>query len=494
MPDVTMSSVSHTPHRECADMKASHVGRPRSDAGPFAFAISSILMALAGCAPADTPVGPGDDESTVATPGPATNPPSDTGAGPGGDSDLASPNDSTDVFLPAGQPAPQDPGAAPWQLVPLNRVAEDCKLDPKVLVEVAKRSKYPFAVVRYGKLCFEHYLLGRPDRAQEVWSASKSFGAVVVGAVSYQTRNIGRTGPGTGPFRDSDRAHDWLDPVNKLRYTYRRDALVAHVLAMAARSTSFEYGSRRFEYDIFGTRQINSLSNMMANAIKQDEGRLGVNLEEFNQRFVSQPLGLTDSKWSPESDVDKTIAYGWKTTVRDMARVGLLILHKGMWSGQRILDTQWTYRMTHTAFEDANTAYGYLTWVGTRSNYKDQYNRPGPDIGPEACAPVALHDHYPSSLSGAPDCNYSGKFPCTQEYDQGGWFFGGLGGQYIVGQPGLDLLMVAKNMGTTSGAGPAQLWDWIRPAVVAMDPRFRGDEQAFCKAYGSNAYAPDLIP
>ena len=32
----------------------------------------------------------------------------------------------------------------------------------------------------------------------------------------------------------------------------------------------------------------------------------------------------------------------------------------------------------------------------------------------------------------------------------------------------------------------------MRPALIALDPTFQGGEIAFCEAYGSNAYAPDL--
>jgi hypothetical protein len=36
------------------------------------------------------------------------------------------------------------------------------------------------------------------------------------------------------------------------------------------------------------------------------------------------------------------------------------------------------------------------------------------------------------------------------------------------------------------------LWAAIRPALVAEDPMFMGDEDAFCAAYGPGNYAPDL--
>jgi len=37
------------------------------------------------------------------------------------------------------------------------------------------------------------------------------------------------------------------------------------------------------------------------------------------------------------------------------------------------------------------------------------------------------------------------------------------------------------------------MWEVVRPAVVAMDPTYAGDEAAFCQAYGAGDYAPDLI-
>ena len=44
------------------------------------------------------------------------------------------------------------------------------------------------------------------------------------------------------------------------------------------------------------------------------------------------------------------------------------------------------------------------------------------------------------------------------------------------------------------GAGPClgQAWGPVRPAVVALDPVYQGDEEAFCEAYRRGAYAPDL--
>ena len=80
---------------------------------------------------------------------------------------------------------------------------------------------------------------------------------------------------------------------------------------------------------------------------------------------------------------------------------------------------------------------------------------------------------------------------CEQKYDIGIFSAQGLGGQFVVVHPGLDMVIVAHNYSNMNG--PMGMWDTVRPAVVAMDPMFAGDEAGFCEAYGAGNYAPDLI-
>jgi hypothetical protein len=112
------------------------------------------------------------------------------------------------------------------------------------------------------------------------------------------------------------------------------------------------------------------------------------------------------------------------------------------------------------------------------------------------CAPFALWEHYPHGLSESPDCNYAAPYPCEQQFDVGVWQAVGLGGQVIQGHPDLDLVLVVKDL-TPLGTGPeapSLLWNAVKGAVIEADPIYAGDDAAFCKAYSSNSYAPDLVP
>jgi len=375
-----------------------------------------------------------------------------------------------------------DPGAGPWTVVPAAQVAEQCGLDPELLAAADTTLNRPFAVVRHGRLCHEFYPDGA-DAVDEVFSATKTMGALVTGIAAYQTRNLPRGGPKTGPLSDADRVDHWLD-----EFIFNPDALVAHVLAMEAHNADLSFGHKEFEYDLVGQAQINRLSDIINTVLQQDPDRLGHNLEEFTQRYLYQPLGMHDSTWS-DGAPDKVMAYSWQTSVRDMARIGLLILNDGLWNGTPILDAAWIYKMTHVSFEDANTAYGYLTWLSSDSNYtfgeRSGHKQQGPSV---SCAPVALYPQYPHDFSEAPDCNYEPPYTCAQTFDVGVWYAAGLNGQYIVGHRGLDMVLVVKNL---PDGGPGFLWDAVRPALVALDPTYRGNEAAFCEQYGHNAYAPD---
>lgn len=372
-----------------------------------------------------------------------------------------------------------DPGAEEWTPVPKEMVAQECKLDPDMLAMNDAMFTSGWAIARYGKLCHE---AGPPDMPSEVWSTTKTLGGVVTGVASYETRMFTDSGPKTGQLLDTDYAVHWLPNP-----TYNKEALVAHVLAMEAHNADLSWGKKTYSYDTVGTVEINSLGQMVDAAIAQDASRLGTGIEMFTKNFVFAPLGMKNSTWNGQ-----VYAYTWSTTLRDMLKIGVLLAHQGVWGGKRLLDESWIYKMTHPSFEDANTGYGYLTWLNARIGSTG----PGGAFSGNAadtCAPACLWPKYPHPVSEAPDCQYQGM-SCDQEQDVGAWSAQGLGGQFILVHPGLDLVIVAKNYSSMgAGGSPSAMWNAVRPALVKYDPKFMGDEKSFCDAYANNKYAPDLL-
>ncbi|MFK7951435.1 MAG: serine hydrolase domain-containing protein [Ekhidna sp.] len=55
---------------------------------------------------------------------------------------------------------------------------------------------------------------------------------------------------------------------------------------------------------------------------------------------------------------------------RSMARFGLLILNKGNWNGEEILNNQVYYEDMITSSQDINPSYGYLWWLNGKNSFK----------------------------------------------------------------------------------------------------------------------------
>ena len=360
-----------------------------------------------------------------------------------------------------------DPGTGPWDLIAEAQVQDVCRLDPELLQQVVMRQDQSFAIVRYGRLCFvsgENASDG--PGVSHLFSATKTLGALLTGAVMYQTRDLPQSSASMGgPLLQWDRMDKWLDLTTlPSRGRVNPAATVAHVLGMVGYSDDLSFGQKRHRYDADGSREINYLIRVIDNVVKQDPQRFGADAVEVKDRLFAK-LGFEDSSWNVDF-----FGYSWYGSLLDMARLGLLALHGGIYNGERLVDSEYIYNMTHPAFEDGSTRYGYLTWLNGGT-----------------CQPRAIHASYPHGISEASDCADGN---CDQDNDVGVWSAIGAGGQYIVGHRGLDMVVVGKNWG--SGGGE-ELFGLVLPSIVAADPKFMGDQEAFCEAYARGAYAPDLV-
>jgi putative cell wall-binding protein len=383
----------------------------------------------------------------------------------------AAPASAQPGVAPAVERVRTDPGSAPWERVPRDRVAAECGLDPDLMDRAEQLlAPRPFTVVRYGKLCWE---ARETDAPYHVASITKTFGALLFGVAS--TRST---------LSDEDPVTRWI--ADGEWPLVNRDARLAHVLAMTSTRPLLGFGQKGpWVYDILGNREIDLLVDAMNRVIAAEpEAFPGIaDVAELAEEALFERLGMADTTWAGE-----TIGFSMDSTPRDLARLGLLWMRKGMWDGERLIDAEYLHRMTHPSFEDANTGFGYLTYLNADANW--YYSTGTNDL---VCSPATVWDRYPHRpFLEAPNDLGGAATRTDMRYDVGLSWASGAGGQRIATHRGLDLVMTIRD--EASNEGHKRVWDAIRPALVALDPVYAGDEAAFCEAYRSSRYAPDLLP
>ena len=394
----------------------------------------------------------------------------------------------------------QHPGSAPWERVPRAKVAKECGLSPK-LMEAAEpaMSLSPYAVIRYGRLCWAGGGEEGLSERHQVNSATKTFAALLFGIVASRT-----------DVNEDTYVRDWVTPgemnvdagaTAMTQPALNPDAKIFHLLTSTGHNPLLGYGQRLpWSYDATGVRGMNSIIRIIDKVVQANPdafpGSRSARDLAFNELF--EPLGMTSTDW-PGLVASHTL----ESTVYDMAKLGELLLRKGRWGDRQIVDEDYVYRMTHPQIEDVHTGYGYLTWLNAAAGVAPLF-----DIKTDpTCAPFAGWKRYPHAPTyESPDDN--GGAPFTDGHDIGVFWADGAGGQFTYVHRGLDLVIVVRDDEAAQANDPEaqrrgesnvtgleyhRMWRMIRPALVAMDPVFKGDEAAFCEAYRRGAHAPDLL-
>jgi CubicO group peptidase (beta-lactamase class C family) len=102
-------------------------------------------------------------------------------------------------------------------------------------------------------------------------------------------------------------------------------------------------------------------SHVLSAIVQNAVGESGLT---FAQKNLFQPLGITDLRW--ETDRQKIPIGGWGLylTPRDMAKLGYLYLHKGVWDGQQVVSSSWVNAATTRHIgTDGKLGYGYQWWI-----------------------------------------------------------------------------------------------------------------------------------
>jgi CubicO group peptidase (beta-lactamase class C family) len=92
----------------------------------------------------------------------------------------------------------------------------------------------------------------------------------------------------------------------------------------------------------------------------------GKNELEFARQTLFNPLGITEVLWPSDQ---QGVSHGWgdlRMHPRDMAKLGLLWLNRGVWEGKSIVPASWVDESTRVHAKTSDIDYGYGWWVKTR--------------------------------------------------------------------------------------------------------------------------------
>jgi len=105
------------------------------------------------------------------------------------------------------------------------------------------------------------------------------------------------------------------------------------------------------------------LTNVLGEVIRRASG---LRLDEFSDRYLFAPLGITDYLWYMVRP-DFVYASGdISLRPRDAAKLGQLYLQDGLWNGERLLSSEWIRAAAALSFATSewmgHTGYGYGWW------------------------------------------------------------------------------------------------------------------------------------
>jgi CubicO group peptidase (beta-lactamase class C family) len=105
-------------------------------------------------------------------------------------------------------------------------------------------------------------------------------------------------------------------------------------------------------------------TQLLAGVLQRTSGKW---LADFAKEALFEPLGITQFEWMKmPANGEVEAASGLRLRPRDMAKIGELVLDKGMWNGRRIISESWIQESTQgrIAHIDAvdSLHYGYHWW------------------------------------------------------------------------------------------------------------------------------------
>jgi CubicO group peptidase (beta-lactamase class C family) len=91
----------------------------------------------------------------------------------------------------------------------------------------------------------------------------------------------------------------------------------------------------------------------------------GKPLDQLARPLLFEPLGITDVEWYKYAAGNPSAAAGLRLRPRDLAKIGQLVLQRGIWNGKQIVSSSWIETSTSPQIGAIElNFYGYQFWLG----------------------------------------------------------------------------------------------------------------------------------
>jgi CubicO group peptidase (beta-lactamase class C family) len=264
-----------------------------------------------------------------------------------------------------------------------------CAIGPR-LAELKEANAHGVVIARHGAIVYEAYLSGEDQRwPQKHWkeplamashdartkhdlqSISKSIVALLVGAALDRGLLKSIDTPLLSLFpeyadlrtveKDRIRVRDLLTMTSGLRWPQKPYLAMSRQMEAAADPSRFVLEQPMVAGSGLVWHYNNGSAEVAGAVVKKAAGKA---LDQFAKEVLFEPLGIDDWEWGTMANGDPGASWGLRLRLRDLAKIGQLVLDRGRWHQQRILPETWISIMAAPHIVRPKTTYGFLWWLG----------------------------------------------------------------------------------------------------------------------------------
>ena len=207
-------------------------------------------------------------------------------------------------------------------------------------------------VVRHGVLVYEHYF-GYPNQqpfAANMRHTGNSMTKSIVSLLVGIAVDRGLIGDIDAPVAAYFPENADLRAPEKDRITLR------HLLTMSAGLHSARAPGTSFAYD-------DSETDLVGAVLQKVSGKA---VDILAQDNIFAPLGIEDAAWGARrGDGTPRASSGLSVRPRDWAKIGQLVLNRGVWEGKQIVPADWIAQSTAEQIKAREPlSYGFQWWLG----------------------------------------------------------------------------------------------------------------------------------